>query len=84
MNSKVRTYPGSTGKATLAQDEWLELNNKEFSNLSSVRSLDGMSRQGNYITMTQQCKQFLETVYLAGFITKRALYRCRTGEKVNG
>jgi hypothetical protein len=30
MNQQVWTYPGFTGKSALAQDEWLELNNKEF------------------------------------------------------
>jgi hypothetical protein len=52
MNQQVRTYPGVSGKSALAQDEWLELNNKEFSNFPTVRTLDGMSRQGNYIGMT--------------------------------
>ena len=39
MNRQVQMYPGSTKKSTLAQDEWLELNNKEFSNFPSVRTL---------------------------------------------
>jgi hypothetical protein len=43
--------------------------------LPSVRTLNGMSRQGNYTGMMQGCKQFMETVYLAGAITKRAVYR---------
>jgi hypothetical protein len=62
------------GKSAVAQDEWLELNNKKFSNLPSVQTLDGMRRQGNYIGMTQRCKRFLETVYSAGAITVRKVY----------
>jgi hypothetical protein len=84
MNCQVQTYPGCTGKPALAQDEWLELNNKEFSNLPSVQTLEGMSRQGNYIGMTQQCKRFLEIVYSAGSITKRVVYRSGSGAKGNG
>jgi hypothetical protein len=84
MNHQVRTYPGSTGKSALAQDEWLELNNKEFSNLPSVQTLEGMSRQGNYIGMMQRCKHFLEIVYSAGSITERVVYRSGSGTKVNG
>jgi hypothetical protein len=34
--------------------------------MPSVQTLDGMSRQGNYIGMTQRCKHFLETVYSVG------------------
>jgi hypothetical protein len=84
MNHQVRTYPGFTGKSALAQDKWLELNNKKFSNLPSVQSLDGMSRQRNYIGMTQRCEQSLETVSLASSITERALYMSGTGPKGNG
>ena len=40
INHQVRTYPGKSGKSALAQDEWLELNNKEFSNYPTVRTLD--------------------------------------------
>ncbi len=84
MNRQVRTYPGFLGKSALAQDEWLELNNKEFSNMPSVRTLDGMSRQGHYIGMTQRCKHFLETVYLARAITERAVYCSGNGAKGHG
>ena len=56
INCQVRTYPGSTGKSALAQDKWLELNNKEHSSYPSVQTLDGMCRQRNYIGMTQKCK----------------------------
>jgi len=57
INCQVWTYPGKSGKSALAQNEWLELNNNEFSNNSTVQTLDGMTRQGNYIRMTQQCKK---------------------------
>ena len=36
-NRFVRTYLGRTGKMSLAHDEWLELNNKEFAMYPSVR-----------------------------------------------
>jgi hypothetical protein len=84
MNRQVRTYPGATGKSIIAEDEWLELNNKEFLNIPSVQALDGMSRQENYIVMAQQCKRFLETVYSAGAITERMVYQSGTGAKGNG
>ncbi len=56
INCQIRTYPGSTGKSALAQDKWLELNNKEHSSYPNVRTLDGMCRQGNYNGMKQNCK----------------------------
>ena len=31
INRQVRAYPGASGKSAVAQDEWLELNNEEFS-----------------------------------------------------
>jgi len=40
INHQVRTYLGKSGKSALAQDEWLELNIKEFSNDPTVRTLD--------------------------------------------
>jgi hypothetical protein len=43
-----------------------------------------MSRQGNYIGMTQSCKQFLEAVYSVGSITERVVYRSGMGAKGNG
>jgi hypothetical protein len=72
------------GKSAVAQDECLELNNKEFSNLPSVQTLDGMSWQDNYIGMTQQCKRFLETVYSASTIMERKVYQSGTGAKATG
>jgi hypothetical protein len=68
----------------LAQDEWLELNNKEFLNCPSILTLDGMSHQGNYVGMTQRCNQFLETVYSAGSIAEREVYYSGTGAKGHG
>jgi len=44
----------------LAHDEWLELNNKEFAMYPSVRTLDGMSRQGQFICVTQKAKWVIE------------------------
>jgi hypothetical protein len=68
----------------LAQDEWLELNNKEFSNYPSVQTLDEMTCQENYVGMTQRCKQFLETVYSTGSIKEREVDYSGTGVKGHG
>jgi len=84
INRQVRTYPGKSGKSALAQDEWLELNNKEFSNYPTVRTLNSMTRQGNYIGMTKRCKRFLEVVYSPGDLTKRVIYQSGTGAKGHG
>jgi hypothetical protein len=56
----VRTYHGRTGKMALAHDEWSELHNKEFSMYPSVRTLDDMSRQGQFIGLTQKVKWVIE------------------------
>jgi hypothetical protein len=84
INRQVRTYPGSMGKSALAQDEWLELYNKQHLNLPSVQTLDGMSQQGNYIRMTQKCKRFGEAVYSAGAISEQTVYRSGMGAKGRG
>ena len=84
INCQLQTYPGSTGKSALAQDEWLELNNKEHSSYPGVQTLDGMCCQGNYIGMTQKCKRFLECVYSAGAISERTVYRSGQGAKGRG
>ena len=57
-NRCVRTYHGRTGKMALAHDEWLELNNKEFAMYPSVKTLDSMSRQGQFIGVTQKATRF--------------------------
>ena len=84
INFQVRTYLGKSSKSALVQDEWLELNNKEFSNYPKVQTLDGMTRQGNYIGMTQQCKKKLEVVYSPGDLTERVIYQSETGAKGHG
>ena len=84
INHQVQTYPGSTGKSALAQDKWLELNNKKHSSYPCMWTLDGMCHQGNYIGMTQKCKQFLECVYSVGAITKQTVYRSGQGAKGRG
>jgi hypothetical protein len=43
-----------------------------------------MRCQGNYIGMTQRCKWFLGSVYLAGAIPEREVYRSGTGAKGHG
>jgi hypothetical protein len=47
-----------------------------------VQTLDGMTRKGNYIGMTQRCKCFLGTVYSAGAIAERAVYH--SGNRAKG
>jgi hypothetical protein len=79
----VRTYPGHTGKLALAHDEWLELNNKEFALYPSVRTLEGMSRQGQFIGVTQKAKRVVETIYSVGAITNRIVHCIETGLKGN-
>ena len=84
INCQVRTYPGGSGKSSLAQDKWLELNNKEFSNYPTVRTLEGMCHQGNFIGITQRCKRFVEVVYSSGDITDRVIHWNGCGAKGNG
>ena len=70
----MRTYHGQTGKMALAHDEWLKLNNKEFAMYPSVRTLDGMSCQGQFIGLTQKAKWVIETIYLPGAISDIVLF----------
>jgi hypothetical protein len=81
----VRTYHGCTGKLSLAHDEWLELNNKEFTFYPSARTLDGMNRQGQFIGLTQnqKAKCIVETVYSPGAISDRIIHWSGTGSKGN-
>jgi hypothetical protein len=82
-NRCVRTYHGRTGKMAVAHDEWLELNNKEFAMYPSVRTLDGMMRQGQFIGLTQKAKWVIETIYSPGAISDRIVHRNGTGSKGN-
>jgi hypothetical protein len=84
INRQVRNYPGLSGKSAVAQDEWLELNNKEHANLPSVRSLEGMCRQGHYVGITQRCKRFIDAIYSAGSISERTVYRSGMGAMGRG
>jgi len=60
-NRCVRTYHCQTGKMAVAHDKWLELNNKKFAMYPSVRTLDGMMRQGQFIGITQKAKWVIKT-----------------------
>jgi hypothetical protein len=82
-NRCVRTYHGRTNKLALAHDEWLELTNKEFAMYPSVRTLDGMSRQGQFLGLTKKCKRVIETIYSPGAIIDHIVHRSRTGSKGN-
>jgi hypothetical protein len=82
-NQCERTYPGHTGKLSLAYDEWLELNNKEYALYPSVQTLEGMSRQGQFIGLTQKEKRVVEMIYSTGAITNRIVHRSGNGSKGN-
>ena len=83
-NRFIRTYHGHTGKLSLAHDEWLELNNKEFALYPLVRTLlEGMSRQGQFIRLTQKAKHIVETIYSPGTITECIVHCSGTGSKGN-
>jgi hypothetical protein len=67
----------------MAHDEWLELNNKQFTLYPTVRTLEGMSRQGQFIGLMQRAKLVVETIYLPGPIIKNIVHRSGTGSKGN-
>jgi len=67
----------------LAHDEWIELNNKEFALYPSVWTLEGMSRQGQFIGLTQKAKQVVETIYSTGAITNRVIHQSGNWSKGN-
>ncbi len=79
----MRTYHGRTKKMSLAHDEWLELNNKEFVMYQSVRTLDGMSHQGQLIGLTQKAKRVVGTIYSLGVIADHIVHRSGKGSKGN-
>jgi hypothetical protein len=67
----------------LAHDEWLELNNKQFALYPSIRMPEGMSRQGQFIGLTQRAKQVVESIYSLGSIIEQLVHRSGTGSKGN-
>ncbi len=67
----------------LAHNEWLELNNKQFALYPTIGMLEGMSRQGQFIGLTQRAKQVIKTTYLLGPIIKRIVHWSETGSKGN-
>jgi len=67
----------------VAHDEWLELNNKEFAMYPSVRTLDGMMRQGQFFGLTQKAKRVIEMIYFPGAISDCIVHRSGTGSKGN-
>ena len=83
-NSCVRTYHRRTNKLALAHDKWLELNNKEFAIYPLVRLLEGMSRQGQFLGLTQKCKRVIETIYSPGaIVVDRIVHWSGSGSKGN-
>jgi hypothetical protein len=83
QNWCMGTYQGRSRILSLAFDEWLELNDKEFLLYPLVRTLNGMSRQGQFIGLTQKAKCVVGTIYSAGSISERILHRSGTGSKDN-
>ncbi len=83
QNWCVRTYHGWFGIFPLAHNQWLDLNNKEFLLYPSVRTLDGMSRQVQFIGLTQKAKSVVETIYSAGSISECIIHRSGMGSKGN-
>ena len=67
----------------VAHNEWLELNNKKFAMYPSVRSLDGMMRQGQFIGLTQKAKRVIEKIYCPGGLSDCIVHRSGTGSKGN-
>jgi hypothetical protein len=49
----------------------------------SVRKMEGMSRQGQFIGLTQKAKRVVETLYLSGLIMEQIVYQSGTGSKGN-
>jgi hypothetical protein len=69
------------GKLVLAHYEWLKLNNKQFALYPTVRMLEGMSRQGQFIGLTQRAKRVIEKIYSPGSILERLVHWSGTGLK---
>ncbi len=67
----------------LAHDEWLELNNKQFALYPSIWTLEGMSRQGQFIGLSQRAKQVVKTIYSLGSIIEQLVHWSGTGSKGN-
>jgi hypothetical protein len=67
----------------LSHDKWLELNNKQFALYPSVWMLEGMSRQGQFIGLTQRAKRVAETIYSLGSIIEQIVHRSGTGSTGN-
>ena len=83
INRCVRNYPGWTGKDSLALDEWIEICNRDFSLLPSVRSLVGFCRQGSHVGFAKRCKRFVEVFYGPGDVDAVKVPRQGTGSKGN-
>jgi len=50
----------------------------------SVRSLEGMSRQGQFLGLTQKCKRVIETIYSPGaIVVDRIVHWSGSGSKGN-
>ena len=69
LNRFVRTYPWSTGKHTIAHDEYLELQNRLFAMFLKMRSTKGMVNCGNYVGLAQRCKRFARRHYASAALS---------------
>ncbi len=55
----------------------------DLQDYKSVRTLDGMSRQGQFIGLTQKAKWVVETIHSPGAIAHCIVHRSGTGSKGN-
>ena len=64
LNWTVRTHPASSGKGCVAQDEYLELCNRLFTQFPKMRTLRGMIRIALFVGLAQRCKKFCQQFYV--------------------
>lgn len=82
MNRTVRTYDASTGKSALAQDEFLEVCNRDLQQMPPVRTLDGRMRQGFIVGPAKRCRRVVDAFYTPGAV-ESTVYRHGSGSKGN-
>ena len=81
LNRTVRTYDESTGKSAVAQDEILEVMNRNLSQMPPVRTLGGRICQGGVVGITRRCKRMF-SLYFDRLMTTN-VYHHTSGSKGN-
>ena len=79
----TRTYPAETGKNALANDEIIEVKNRELGESPGICTLVGFCRQGHLVGVNQKSKRFTTMFYGPGDIDERVVHRSCTGSKNN-